>query len=156
MPVLQPAPSADCGPATSLNLAVRNRGGNRGSGPPRGPGKPSKVKLRFPRARRAGIRHSGDGFRGVSGPRPKGKILESENANGPLSSLWHREDPRGGPPPPKMALELVCRAHFWGNRHCRTSPVVLEGFWGQVWPKIGQKQRKTKISYPPICPIEPY
>jgi hypothetical protein len=26
-----------------------------------------------------------------------------------------------------MALELVCRADFWCNRHCRTSPVVLEG-----------------------------
>ncbi len=25
------------------------------------------------------------------------------------------------------------------NRHCRTSPVVLEGCWGQVWPKIGRK-----------------
>ncbi len=38
-----------------------------------------------------------------------------------------------------MALELVCGAKFWCNRHCRTSPVVLEGFWGQVWPKIGRK-----------------
>ena len=36
----------------------------------------------------------------------------------------------------EMALELVCRADFWCNRHCRTSPVDLEGFWGQVWPKI--------------------
>ena len=38
-----------------------------------------------------------------------------------------------------MALELVCGADFWCNRHCRTSPVVLEGSWGQVWPKIGRK-----------------
>ena len=59
-------------------------------------GDPSKVKLRFPRARRAGIRPSGDGFRGVSGPRPKGKILESENANGPLRAA---EGPPSGPPP---------------------------------------------------------
>ena len=55
---------------------------------------PSKGKRRFPRARRARIRPSGDGFRGVSGPRPKGKILESENANGPL---------RGRPGPPEDA-----------------------------------------------------
>ena len=30
----------------------------------------------------------------------------------------------------EMALELICGADFWCNRHCRTSPVVLEGFWG--------------------------
>ena len=35
----------------------------------------------------------------------------------------------------EMALELVCGADFW----CRTSPVVYEGFWGQVWPSIGRK-----------------
>ncbi len=46
----------------------------------------------------------------------------------------------------EMALELVCGADFWCTRHCRMSPVVLEGFWGQVWPKIGRKPRKTKIS----------
>jgi hypothetical protein len=39
---------------------------------------------------------------------------------------------------------LVCGADFWCNRHCRTSPGVLEGFWGQVWPKIGQKQKTLK------------
>ena len=38
-----------------------------------------------------------------------------------------------------MGLELVWGADFWCNRHCRTSPVVLEGFWGQGWPKIGRK-----------------
>ena len=38
-----------------------------------------------------------------------------------------------------MALELVCGADCWCNRHCMTSPVVLEGCWGQVWPKIGRK-----------------
>ncbi len=31
---------------------------------------------------------------------------------------WHNE----------MALELICRADFW-------CPVVLQGFWDQVWPK---------------------
>ena len=41
-----------------------------------------------------------------------------------------------------MALELVCGADFWCNRHCRTSPVVLEGSWGQVWPKIDRKPAK--------------
>ena len=46
----------------------------------------------------------------------------------------------------EMALELVCGADFWCNRHCKTSPVVLEGFWGQVWPKIGRKPtRKLRI-----------
>ena len=44
----------------------------------------------------------------------------------------------------EMALELVCGADFWCNRHCRTSPVVLEGFWGQVWPKIGRKPEKSE------------
>ncbi len=39
----------------------------------------------------------------------------------------------------EMALELVCRSDFWCNRRCKTSPVDLEGFWGQVWPKIGRK-----------------
>jgi hypothetical protein len=43
----------------------------------------------------------------------------------------------------EMALELGCGADFWCNRHCRTSPVVLEGFWGQVWPKIGGKPAQT-------------
>ena len=41
----------------------------------------------------------------------------------------------------EMALELVCGADFWCNRHCRTRPVFLEGFWGQVWPKINQKPK---------------
>ncbi len=35
---------------------------------------------------------------------------------------------------------MVCRADFWcSNRHCKTSSVDLEGFWGQVLPNIGQK-----------------
>ena len=46
---------------------------------------------------------------------------------------------RGGIENRELALELVYGADFWCNRHCRTSPVVLEGFWGQVWPKIGRK-----------------
>ena len=44
----------------------------------------------------------------------------------------------------EMALELVCGADFWCNRHCRTSPVVMQGFWGQVWPKIGRKPEKSE------------
>ena len=39
---------------------------------------------------------------------------------------------------------LVCGADFCCNLHCRTSPVVLEGFWGQVWPKIGRKPEKSE------------
>ncbi len=44
-----------------------------------------------------------------------------------------------------MALELVWGADFCCNRHCRTSPVVLEGFWGQVWPKIGRKPEESEF-----------
>ncbi len=39
----------------------------------------------------------------------------------------------------EIALELVCGADFWCNRHGKTSPVNLEGFWGQVWQKIDRK-----------------
>ena len=38
----------------------------------------------------------------------------------------------------ETALELVSGADFWCNRHCKTSPVDLEGCWGQVWPGNGQ------------------
>ena len=40
----------------------------------------------------------------------------------------------------EMALELVCRADFWCNRHCKTSPVVLEGLWG---PSLAENRPKT-------------
>jgi hypothetical protein len=39
----------------------------------------------------------------------------------------------------KWPQDLVCGANFWCNRHCRTSPVVLDVFGGQVWPKIGRR-----------------
>ncbi len=53
---------------------------------------------------------------------------------------------RGGIENPELALELVCGADCWCNRHCKTSPVDLEGFWGQVCPKIGRKPtRKLRI-----------
>ena len=45
----------------------------------------------------------------------------------------------------EMVLELVWGADFWFNRHCRTSPVVLEGFWGQAWPKIVRKPEKSEF-----------
>ncbi len=49
----------------------------------------------------------------------------------------------------EMTLELVCEADFWCSRHCKTSPVVLEGFWGQVWPKIDRKPtRKFPVRLP--------
>ncbi len=36
------------------------------------------------------------------------------------------------PPPPSP---LLCRGvDFWCHRHCKTSPVDLHGFQGQVWP----------------------
>ncbi len=44
-----------------------------------------------------------------------------------------------------MALELVCGADFCCKRRCKTSPVVLEGFWGQGWPKIGRKHEKSEF-----------
>ncbi len=43
-----------------------------------------------------------------------------------------------------MALKLVCGADFWCNRHCKTSPVVLEGFWDQVWQKFCRKLEKSE------------
>jgi hypothetical protein len=49
----------------------------------------------------------------------------------------------------ELALELVCGADFWCNRHCKKSPLVLEGFWGQVWPKFGRKPaHKTPARLP--------
>jgi hypothetical protein len=49
----------------------------------------------------------------------------------------------------EMTLEFVCGADFWYKRHCRTSPVVLEGFWGKVWTKIGrQPTRKFPARLP--------
>ena len=45
----------------------------------------------------------------------------------------------------EMVLELFWGADFWFKRHYRTSPVVLEGFFGgQVWPKIGRKPEKSE------------
>jgi hypothetical protein len=53
---------------------------------------------------------------------------------------------RGGVENRALALELVCGADSWCNRHCKTSPVVLEGLGGQVWPNIGRKPtRKLRI-----------
>ena len=34
---------------------------------------------------------------------------------------------------------LVCGGDLWRSRCCKTSPVDLQGFWIQVWPKIGRK-----------------
>jgi hypothetical protein len=34
---------------------------------------------------------------------------------------------------------LVCGGDLWRSRCCKTSPVDLEGFWGQVWQEIGRK-----------------
>ncbi len=43
-----------------------------------------------------------------------------------------------------MVLELVWGADFWCNRQCRTTPVVLDGFLGEVWPKIVRKLEKSE------------
>ena len=58
-----------------------------------------------------------------------------------------------------MTLELVCGADFWCNRHCATSPVDLEGFWGQVWPgndhklqTIGKPHKFWTIFWPLLWP----
>ena len=42
-------------------------------------------------------------------------------------------------------LELAWGAVFWCNRCCRTNPVVLTGFDGQVWPNIGRKPAQIII-----------
>jgi hypothetical protein len=44
----------------------------------------------------------------------------------------------------KWSSNLSGGGDFWCNRHCRTSPVVQEGFWGQVWPKICRKPEKSE------------
>ncbi len=44
-----------------------------------------------------------------------------------------------------MVLELVCGVDFCCNRHCRTSPVVLEsGFGATFGPNIGGKLEKSE------------
>ena len=65
-----------------------------------------------------------------------------------------------GPPPQKtsgycripncheIVLELVCGADFWCNRNCRTSRVVLEGFWG---PSLAENRPKTGKNRIPSC-----
>ena len=56
-----------------------------------------------------------------------------------------------------MVLELVCGADFWCNRHCRTSPVVLEGLGGQIWPNIGTKpaqQSDFRIANEPLSDLK--
>ncbi len=57
-----------------------------------------------------------------------------------------------------IVLELVCGADLWCNRHYRTSPVVLEGFCGQVWPKISRKPEKSehRSANEPINDTKPY
>ena len=66
--------------------------------------------------------------------------------------------PSGAPPGPSGPLRGPSGPpDFWCNRHCRTSPVVLEGFWGQVWPKIDRKPEKSeyRIANEPLskgCP----
>ncbi len=118
---------------------------------------------------------------GLNGPGPPKKILENVGFAPDLFpvSVWEgtasqTDDFRPGPARisnwvpegslarvcwcHEMALELVCGAVFWCNRHCRTSPVVLEGFWGQVWPKINRKPtRKFPARLPSgtqscVCP----
>ena len=52
-----------------------------------------------------------------------------------------------------MALELVCRAEFWCNRHCRTSLPRSRGVWG---PSLAENRPKTKnntIFDPPYRPL---
>ena len=44
--------------------------------------------------------------------------------------------------PPRSTQERTCEiwnGDFWCNRHCKRSHVVLDGFGGQVWPKIGRE-----------------
>ena len=59
-------------------------------------------------------------------PRP---LREAMQTQAPAGVCWRHE----------LALEFVCRAEFWCNRHCKTSHVDLDGFAGQVLLSIGQK-----------------
>ena len=54
-----------------------------------------------------------------------------KNRRAPPGPLRGPEGPGGAPPEPP---------DFWCNRHCRTSPVVLEGFGGQV---LAENRPKT-------------
>jgi hypothetical protein len=61
-----------------------------------------------------------------------------KNLRAPPGPLRGPSGARRAPPGPlRGPLIFEC------NRHCRTSPVVLEGFWGQVWPKINRKPQKS-------------
>ncbi len=84
-----------------------------------------------PRAQGARFRPSRAGF-GRFRARPGIQNPELRIANEPLSH--------------EIALELVCKADLWCNRHCRMSPVVLERFWGLVWPKKIAKNHKKKLN----------
>ncbi len=58
----------------------------------------------------------------------------------------------------EAASALVCRADFWCNRHCKTSPVVLEVFGGpslaENRPKTGpENSGQTAFRYPAEGPV---
>ncbi len=76
---------------------------------------------------------------GMGGPRTNLKIVLSttlsDSLEGVISEILNCHE---------IVLELVCGADFWCNLHGRTSPVVLERFGGQVWPKIDRKTEKTE------------
>ncbi len=61
-----------------------------------------------------------------------------------------RAFPRAFPRPFLVHLLSICftltvlTVPVYRIRHCRTSPVVLEGFWGQVCPKIDRKPEKSE------------
>ena len=81
------------------------------------------------------------------------KVKENrQNRQNPISTCLKTggplRGPSGAPPGPHQGPSGALRAppgppDFWCNRHCKTSPVVLEGCWGQVWPKIGRKPLKS-------------
>ena len=43
----------------------------------------------------------------------------------------------------EVALELVCGADVWCSLHFKTSPMVLDGFWGNIWPKPDRTPTRT-------------
>ncbi len=56
------------------------------------------------------------------------------------------------PRPPEMALESVCGADFWCNRHCKPSPVVLSGFRAGLQP--ASRPAACKPAGRPACSLQ--
>ena len=52
---------------------------------------------------------------------------------------------------PRNGIIINLRAGFLCNRHCRTCPVDLDGFWGQAWTETCRKPARKFPARPPSC-----